>query len=73
MSGSCDNMECDRCPVWAECRSARGVAIRSCGDDIDKTVRKKINMVCPIEELLYTTFLIAIHNAQNVIVDGGAK
>ena len=66
-------MECDVCPVREECRSARRVAIRSCGDDIDKAVLKKINMVCPIEEMMYATFLMAVHNAKKVIDDGDIR
>lgn len=64
------NMECDTCPVKEECRSARRVAIRSVGDDMVSEVLDLINRVCPIEEMMYATFVMAVHNAKREIADG---
>lgn len=54
---------CSICPVIDECISARRVAIKSVGD-ADTHVLEVINRICPIEEMMYATFLIAIHNAE---------
>lgn len=56
-------MNCDICPVRYECMSARGVAARSCGN-MEKAVLDKINMVCPLEEIMYTTFQLIILNVK---------
>lgn len=60
---------CGSCPVIDACISARKVAIKSVGD-ADTNVLDVIKRICPIEEMMYATFLMAAHNAKGSVIDG---
>lgn len=54
-------MNCNICPVSEECDSARRVAKRSLVGT-DRSVSDRIQIICPLEEVMYTTFRLAIYN-----------
>ena len=59
-------MNCDICPVRNECTSARGVAARSISSD-EKSVLDRLQIICPLEELMYSTFSIAVLNLRRQV------
>ena len=65
--GGCDNMRCNICPVREECRSARGVAVRSCGEGTRREVKDTIRGTCPLEEIMYATFQVMVVNVKREI------
>lgn len=60
-------MKCETCPVYMECESARGVAIRACDDETRREIKDKIHGICPIEEVLYVTFQAMVINVKREI------
>ena len=57
-------INCNICPVRDECTSARGVAARSLVDT-EKAVLDRVQSICPLEEIMYTTFGLVVHNIRS--------
>lgn len=62
-------MDCDKCPLYAECNSARRVAIISLGEGTDGNILYNVNNLCPLIDIMYATFGNAVHSAERVIDD----
>ena len=59
-------MDCNICPLNGECSVARGVAIRSLGND-ENEVLNRLRSICPLKEIVYTTFRLAVPNIRRSV------